>query len=113
MKIYLDPIVDEQEDGSICTILFRATPSRIDERIKDLEGFRKAKFDIDKIVNVIRCASSSDEAEEQIRKKFKLTHSQARFMINATIDEMAIYCNPDRWQEEVEKWKALKKLVIE
>ena len=113
MKLYLEPIVEELEDGSIRTTLIKATPKNIDERIRNLGGFKKANFDVDRIIKIIRKSNSSDEASEMLRKEFKLTRPQAKFMINVTLEELSIYCAPKAWQEEIDKWKALKKLVEE
>ena len=113
MKIYLDPIVEEKEDGTICTTLIRATPKNIDERIRNLSGFKKAQYDIEKILKIIRAANSDDEAEKILHDTFKLTRSQAHFMINTTIEEVAFYCNPKRLQVEINNRKALKMIVAE
>lgn len=113
MKVYMDPIVDVGKDGTICTIIFPATPRLIDERIKNLEGFKKAKYNIDKIVEIVRGAISTDDAEEKLYKTFKLTHSQANFMIKTTFDDMVQYCCKDFLLEEIEKWKVLRDLVDE
>lgn len=53
MKLFFDPIVEELEDGLIRTTLIKATPKNIDERIRNLVGFKKAQFDIDKIVQAL------------------------------------------------------------
>lgn len=111
MKLYLDHFVEELEDGSIRTTLIKATPQNIDERIRNLVGFKKANFDIDKIVEIVRNTGSSDEAAETLRKEFKLTRPQARFMINVTLDELSTYCAPNAWHVEIDKLKSLKKLV--
>ena len=113
MKLYLEPIVEELEDGSIRTTLIKATPKNIDERIRNLGGFKKANFDIEKIVEIVRNAGSSDEAAEMLREEFKLTRPQAKFMVNVTLDELSDYCVPQAWQEEVDKLKALKDFVRE
>lgn len=113
MKIYLDPIVEECEDGTINVTLIKATPNNIDERIRNLGGFKKANFDVDRITKIIRKSNSSDEASEMLRKEFKLIRPQAKFMINVTLDELATFCAPNAWQEEIDKLNALKKLVEE
>ena len=111
MKLYLEPIVEELEDGSIRTTLTKATPKNIDERIRNLEGFKKANFDIERITQIVRISNSSDEASEMLRKEFKLTRPQAKFMINVTLDELSTCCAPNAWQVEIDKLKALKKIV--
>lgn len=111
MKLYLEPIVEEREDGTINLTLIKATPKNIDERIRNLGGFKKANFEIDKIVEIVRNTDSSDEATEMLRKEFKLTRPQAKFMINVTLDELASYCAPNAWQVEIDDLKSLKKLV--
>jgi DNA gyrase/topoisomerase IV subunit A len=113
MKLYLDPIVEEWEDGTINVTLIKATPKNIDERIRNLGGFKKANFDIENIVEIVRNTGSSDEAAEMLRKEFKLTHPQANFMVNVTLDELSTCCAPKAWQNEIGKLKALKKLVME
>lgn len=113
MKLYLEPIVEELEDGSIRTTLIKATPKNIDERIRNLGGFKKANFDIEKIVEIVRNTGSSYEAAEMLRKEFKLTYPQAKFMVSVTLDELSIYCAPNAWHVEIDKLESLKKLVVE
>ena len=115
MNIYLEPIVEELEDGTIRTTLIKATPKIIVKRISNLEGFKKINFDIEKVVSMIRdIGFSNDDFAKKwlLRTKFKLTQAQAEFMVNAIKNDAAsIYCNPKEWQDEIDKWKALKKIV--
>lgn len=111
MKIYLEPDVDNGSDGTYFALVQRVTPRLIDDRIKRLNGFKKAKFDVEKILSTIRNSASKEDSEYNLRKKFKLTAPQAHFMLNATIDEMSIYCNKDKWEAEVARWSALKELL--
>lgn len=117
MKLYLDSIVEELEDGSIRTTLIKATPKNIDERIRNLEGFKKVNFDIGKVVNMIRDLGFSNDDAAKITllcMKFKLTRAQAQFIVNAIKNDAEnIHFSPKGWQEEIEKLKALKKLVEE
>jgi hypothetical protein len=34
-------------------------------------------------------------------------------MLNVSIEELGVYCNPEKWRIEVGKWKTLKELVKE
>ena len=113
MKIFMEPIVDVLENGTVNTVVIRATPSMVENRIKNLDGFKKAKFDFDKIVDIIQGVTSIEDAIKQLRKEFGLTHTQANFMLNVSIKELSVFCNPEEWQIEVGKWKALKELVKE
>ena len=113
MKIFMEPIVNVLENGTVNAVVLRATPKMVENRIKNLHCFKKAKFDIDKIVDMIQSATSIEEAIRQCRKEFGLTHTQANFMLNVSIEELSVYCNPEEWRIEVGKWKALKELVKE
>lgn len=113
MKLYLEPTIDHSRDGTYFTMMQRVTPQLIDDRIKRLNGFKKARFDIDKIVSIVRNSSSKQDAEDSLRKAFKLTAPQAYFILNATIEEMEIYCNKKKWEEEVSRWLVLKELLID
>ena len=113
MNIYSKPKVSITEDGTIEITCARLTPSCINELIENMDGYRKANFDFSMITETISNANGKEEGEAALRKKFKLTHSQARFMTEASIEETIDYCNNDMWKKTIDKYRSLIGLLLD
>ena len=111
MKLFIEPIIDKGVDGTCFTMVHRVTPQLIDDRIRRLNGFKKAKFDLEKIVSIIRGSSSEQDAEDALRKTFRLTAPQANFVLEASFEDLPLYCNREKWEAEISRWMALKELI--
>lgn len=112
MKIYAEPKTNVAEDGTITVTNMKLTPTVVNKLMKDLLGYKRARYDLNQIVEIIRNASDKKEAEKELRKRFKLTCSQAHFLTESTIKETAKYCNPELWEKEMDKLKALLELLL-
>lgn len=113
MNIYSKPKVKITEDGTIEITCARLTPSSINELMENMDGYRKASFDFSMIIETISNANGKKEGEAALREKFKLTHSQAHFMTEASIEETIEYCNHEVWNKEIDKYRKLLQILID
>lgn len=113
MKIYAEPKINVAEDGTITVASTRLTPAVVNKLMKNLLGYKSARYDLNQIVEIIQNASDKKEAEKELCKRFKLTCSQAHFLTESSIKETAKYCNPELWEKEMNMLKALHELLLD
>jgi DNA gyrase subunit A len=111
MDLYFEPIIKETENEKSIRIA-KVTKKSISKRINDLKGLGKTQYDFDGIVRIIRQSRTPENAKVALQDCFKLTASQANFILETHLTDL--FMIDKEWvEEEIKKLKALKALLDE
>lgn len=112
MELYFEPKYCETEAGKSISFV-KVTRKTIDQRLNDMKGFQKAKFDQDALIKIFHGSSSLVQAKITLRNTYKMTARQADFIMGTSLSEIWAFCNKREIDYKIKQLKALRELLDE